>query len=271
MTETAGHFRLSKLVRLYIISAAGKATYIAIYTDTEFTENDYIAAWQNRLRESPATIRALTGGQYRVPSRNCTGANATWHTGTVLFQDDFTASVREAMQKAVRYMPDGSDYGLVFLNTGTWNGVQHDAASAIINERRVKAGCLSDPEPEPAPVETPLMRWYNARKAYKEAEEDLLTKLNSALVEKAKDPALNPVATNFGPVTAVTLDRIATFVDAPVCDCHPARVAAYETVGCKFGPLIERATCSLSDFQPSGIIKTACVTRCVYFPWHEQK
>lgn len=424
---TPGLPRLSTLVRLYIIDPAGQATYIGIYTDTEFTEEDYIGTWQNRLFLSPAEIKQITAGQYRVPARgNATGADITWHTGTIPFSGDPTASVREAMQKAVKFMPDHCEYGLVFLKTGVWNDTQKEAARAIAEDLRKRAGRLSDPVPaEPAkatvrapppantaetmrfyyidqgggaslveldkreldhmdreewiwrwqkalnchyaradamawrsadptsvaqrvfhpavrvPLEhdciasallehadicriasralaraptgasygvaflrggeyttagqfatmqaileeqrgrsvpvpvavTPLMRWYTARTEYKAAEEDLLGKLNAALIEKGKDPALNDgLIAALDPVVSEELDRLAGLESGTVCDCHPIRTAAYETVGLAFGPPIPRPTHGLAGICAFGGGKpTRHQARRLCLPWHEQK
>lgn len=419
---TPGLPRLSTLVRLYIIDPAGQATYIGIYTDTEFTEEDYVGAWQNRFARSYADIKDMTAGQYRIPARGSTGTSVTWHTGAIPFNADPVASVREAMQQAARYMPDYSSHGLVFLHAGGWNDTQLKAAKAIVEDRCKEAGRLSDPVPaapakaavpvptcattirnvrfyyafgngktayvelsaedatgltdrdwtgrwrlllphgfdvadachgrvlippattcppmdpctpwhcesisyladktcmdicramdtaltasvgapygvaflykptwsaghwdtakricadllgDPAPPVpiTPLMRWYTARKEYKAAEEDLLGKLNAALIEKGKDPALNDgLVAALDPVVSEELDRLAGLESGTVCDCHPIRTAAYETVGLAFGPPIPRPTHGLAGICAFGGGKpTRHQARRLCLPWHEQK
>lgn len=132
-----GHPRLSKLVRLYVIDNQGKATYITVDIDGVSTADEYIYQWQYKLNLPYGEAIAMTAGRAMVPTR--LGSDKAWHKRTVDGDGDFMPSVRATMQTAVKYTPDNSAYGLVFLNTGAWNGAQFEAATAIVHDRSKEA------------------------------------------------------------------------------------------------------------------------------------
>lgn len=252
-----GHPRLSKLVRLYVIDNQGKATYITVDIDGVSTADEYIYQWQYKLNLPYGETIAMITGRAMVPTR--LGSDKAWHKRTVDDDGDFMPSVRATMQAAVKYTPDNSAYGLVFLNTGAWNGAQFEAATAIVHDRSKEASA------DPAlvtPVETPLERWYNAHKEFKAAEETLLKRLKEALVEKSQG------YTEFKDNTEALLAFMLKSTKNTVFLGHPARFDAYEACGLRFGPVLgcpELYLSSLSSVYASGDIVHQ--VRMSDFPW----
>jgi len=165
--------------------------------------------------------------------------------------------------------PPRAPYAFVLLGGGS--GPEIDQ---LEREWRALFDDVHKPLPLAVPViaVTPLMRWYDARKEYKEASADLLSKLNAALVEKAKDPALNGGVTVYlDPVISEELDRLADLEDGTVFNGHPIRIAAYEAVGLVFEPPIPQATHELAGINVRGGKPSSHQFRRVHLPWRGQK
>lgn len=116
------------------------------------------------------------------------------------------------------------------------------------------------------PAETPLERWYSARKEFKAAEAALLKKFNEALVEKAADPALHDGTSSFQAVTAHQLERLAERTSNLVVATHPVRVAAYESVGIAYGPVQLHPTHDSISLAPLDT-RGNCQVREMLLPW----
>lgn len=150
--------RLSRLVRLYYIDPQCKAVYITCDNDQELTDDEYLFQWQLKLNLPRGSAMALVAGKALVPPRS--GTAGAWHACHVDLGGDFMLSVRQCMQTAVKYTPDNAAYGLLFLNTASWNGAQYETATAIVHDRRKEAGCLSDPAPVEATTTKKPVRVY---------------------------------------------------------------------------------------------------------------
>jgi hypothetical protein len=114
------------------------------------------------------------------------------------------------------------------------------------------------------PVETPLERWYNAHKKFKAAEETLLKCLKEALVEKTRCHTDIEFTDNTEALLAFMLKSTKNTVFLG----HPARFAAYEACGLRFGPVLacpELYLASLSSVYASGDIVHQ--VRMSDFPW----
>jgi hypothetical protein len=221
------------LVRLYYIDPQGKAAYITCDNDQVLTDDEYLFQWQLTFDLPRGSTMALVAGNALVPTRS----GRAWHACYVDLGGDFMLSVRQCMQTAVKYTPDNAAYGLVFLNAASWEPAQYKTAKAIVQDRLKEAGCLSDPAPVPPPVD-PLMEWYTLNKEAKAAEEALLAKMREALIEKAKDPALNPTNPGFDYPTGRLLEVLSASTENITFLGTPARFAAYEACGLRFGPVL---------------------------------
>lgn len=249
------------LVRLYYIDPQGKAAYITCDNDQVLTDDEYLFQWQLTFDLPRGSTMALVAGNALVPTRS----GRAWHACYVDLGGDFMLSVRQCMQTAVKYTPDNAAYGLVFLNAASWEPAQYKTAKAIVQDRLKEAGCLSDPAPVPPPVD-PLMEWYTLNKEAKAAEEALLAKMREALIEKAKDPALNPTGTPFDDTVADLLEALSTSTDNIAFLGHPVRFAAYEACGLRFGPVLATPELHLATLARVALPDTRQV-RMTDLPW----
>ena len=229
------------LVRLYYIYPQGKATYVTCDNDQELTDDEYLFQWQLTFDLPRGSTMALVAGKALVPTRS----GRAWHACYVDLGGDFMLSVRQCMQTAVKYTPDNAAYGLLFLSTGWWNNAQYETATAIVQDRLKEAGCLSDPAPVPPPVD-PFLHWYTLNKEAKAAEETLLKRLKEALVEKTRCDTDIEFTDNTEALLAFMLKSTKNTVFLG----HPARFAAYEACGLRFGPVLAYPELYLASLGP---------------------
>lgn len=181
----------------------------------------------------------------------------------------FAGALNRAITLAARCCPDRAPYSIAFLR-----GYGTPPAAQIVSEWRAS---FSDkymaPQPEattPAPVD-PLMEWYTLNKQAKAANEALLAKLKEALAEKAKDPALNPSGAALDDTAERLLKVLSVSTENIAFLGHPARFAAYEACGLRFGPVLAKPALQLSSLDP--VAPFTHHTRMTDLPWasKEQK
>lgn len=212
-----------------------------------------------------ATIRAFAPGAQA----------GELHTDELHGSMAFAEALNRAIMLAVRHCPPRAPHSLVFVGTSAPHTCQSITRSwrACFNDKYIP---VPDSQPTPAPTETPLMRWYNARKEllavvadFKAAETDLIDKLNTTLKEKADDPTVNSeTKLLLCDVGTWYLEQLAELKTNPVVDGHPARFAAYEEAGFVFGPVQPAATHDLHDL---GKVKSTHRVRVMMLPWCTDK
>ena len=121
------------------------------------------------------------------------------------------------------------------------------------------------PQPATTAPADPILHWYTLNKEAKAAEEALLAKLREALVEKAKDPALNPTGTPFDDTVADLLKALSASTENIAFLGHPGRFAAYEACGLRFGPVLGDSPLRLSTLDPVGALSWQ--VRMTDLPW----
>ena len=379
-------------VRLYYISTAGTTCTIQCDVDEVLSEDEYFLRWANAFGLSAFYAKAQVTGPTRVFHTD--HADSVCRVKGVEF-------VWDSMRRAVKYMPEGAPYAVLFVNAEDWNTTQRTIAQDIVKEQYLKAaGCLSFPtttkkpvrvymcweshpaamveyhpddvavdderareafkcqllgvNPEftcvsrvtvpgegvgvshgddllgnpgfaeslnraialaafccpdrapysiaflrghgtnaairimkgwresfddkytaPQPATTapadPILHWYTLNKEAKAAEEALLAKLREALVEKAKDPALNPNGAQFDDTAESLLEVLSASTDNIALIGASVRYAAYEACGIRFGPVLAASPLRLSTLDAVSTLPWQ--VRMTDLPWvsKEQK
>lgn len=189
------------------------------------------------------------------------------HGDDLLGNPGFAESLNRAISLAACCCPDRAPYSIAFLR-----GHGTNAAIRITKEWRES---FDDKYTAPQPATTapadPILHWYTLNKEAKDAEEALLAKLREALVEKAKDPALNPTGTPFDDTVADLLKALSASTENIAFLGHPGRFAAYEACGLRFGPVLGDSPLRLSTLDPVGALSWQ--VRMTDLPWvsKEQK
>ena len=160
----------------------------------------------------------------------------------------FAGALNRAITLAARCCPDRAPYSIAFLR-----GYGTPSVAQIVSEWRAS---FSDeyvaPQPAattPAPVD-PLMEWYTLNKQAKAADKGLLAKLKEVLAEKVKDPTLNPDGTAFNDSAERLLEVLSASTENIAFLGHPARFAAYEACGLRFGPVLATPALILASLDP---------------------
>lgn len=231
---TTEYPRLCKPVRFYIIDGEGTASYITCDVNDVLFSDCFMFQWRNKLQATYDKAVAMTAGHALIPTTYGTGG--TWHHSSISRGGDFMSSVRDTMQMVIKYTPNNAAYGLAFLNTGSWNGAQFETATGIVHDRLKEAEASSDP----------LLEWYTLTKKAKAAEETLLKRLKEALVEKTRCDTDIEFTDNTEALLAFMLKSTKNTVFLG----HPARFAAYEACGLRFGPVLAYPELYLASLGP---------------------
>lgn len=265
--------RLSRLVRLYHITSAGITHTIQCDVDEVLSEGEYFLRWANALFISTSDVKALVTGNTRVFTTD--HADSACRVKGV-------ESPRDSMRRAVMHMPEGAPYAVLFVGAADWNTTQHTIAHGIVKEQHLKAaearivaleGKLAAAKskymaPQPGTMTTPvdpLMEWYTLNKQAKATKEDLLAKLRAALIEKAKDPAMNPMGATYNDSAGHLLEVLSASTENIAFLGTPARFAAYEACGLRFGPVLATPELRLSTLDP--VSELPHQVRMTDLPW----
>lgn len=167
------------------------------------------------------------------------------HGDDLLGNPGFAESLNRAISLAACCCPDRAPYSIAFLR-----GHGTNAAIRIMKGWRES---FDDKYTAPQPATTapvdPILHWYTLNKEAKAAEEALLAKLREALVEKAKDPALNPTGARFDHPTERFLEVLSASTKNIAFYGTPVRFAAYEACGLRFGPVLATAELHLASLE----------------------
>ncbi len=254
-----------KPVRVYMCHSGGRSAMVE-YQPDEVAVDDELAR-----KPFKCQLPLLDAGWFVVPTTIAVpgeeqGVN---HYDDLVGNPGFAGALNRAITLAACCCPNRAPYSIAFLR-----GYGIDLAMQIVKEWRAS---FSDkymaPQPEattPAPVD-PLMEWYTLNKQTKAAEDALLAKLKEALVEKAKDPVLNPKGVQFDDTAESLLEVLSASTDNIALIDASVRYAAYEACGIRFGPALAAAPLRLSTLDAVSTLPWQ--VRMTDLPWvsKEQK
>ena len=190
------------------------------------------------------------------------------HYDDLLERPGFAGALNRAITLAACCCPNRAPYSIAFLR-----GYGTPSATQIVKEWRasfsgkympVRLGAMITPL-------DPLMEWYTLNKQAKATKEDLLAKLKEALIEKAKDPAMNPMGATYNDSAGHLLEVLSASTENIAFLGTPARFAAYEACGLRFGPVLATPELRLSTLDP--VSELPHQVRMTDLPWvsKEQK
>lgn len=253
-----------KPVRVYMCHSRGQSAMVEYHPDDVAVDNE--RAKDVFKRQLPG----LDAGWFVVPRTIAVpgeeqGVN---HYDDLLERPGFAGALNRAITLAACCCPNRAPYSIAFLR-----GYGTPSATQIAKEWRasfsgkympVRLGAMITPL-------DPLMEWYTLNKQAKATKEALLAKLRAALIEKVKDPALNPTGAQFDDTAESLLGVLSASTDNIAFIGAPARFAAYEACGMRFGPVLAASLLRLSTLDPAGTIEQH--VRMTDLPWvsKEQK
>lgn len=253
-----------KPVRVYMCHSRGQSAMVEYHPDDVAVDNE--RAKDVFKRQLPV----LDAGWFVVPTTIAVpgeeqGVN---HYDDLLERPGFAGALNRAIALAACCCPNRAPYSIAFLR-----GYGTPSATQIVKEWRasfsgkympVRLGAMITPL-------DPLMEWYTLNKQAKATKEDLLAKLRAALIEKAKDPAMNPMGATYNDSAGHLLEVLSASTENIAFLGTPARFAAYEACGLRFGPVLATPELRLSTLDP--VSELPHQVRMTDLPWvsKEQK
>lgn len=253
-----------KPVRVYMCHSGGQSAMVEYHPDDVAVDNE--RAKDVFKRQLPV----LDAGWFVVPTTIAVpgeeqGVN---HYDDLLERPGFAGALNRAITLAACCCPNRAPYSIAFLR-----GYGTPSATQIAKEWRasfsgkympVRLGAMITPL-------DPLMEWYTLNKQAKATKEDLLAKLRAALIEKAKDPAMNPMGATYNDSAGHLLEVLSASTENIAFLGTPARFAAYEACGLRFGPVLATPELRLSTLDP--VSELPHQVRMTDLPWvsKEQK
>ena len=253
-----------KPVRVYMCHSRGQSAMVEYHPDDVAVDNE--RAKDVFKRQLPV----LDAGWFVVPTTIAVpgeeqGVN---HYDDLLERPGFAGALNRAITLAACCCPNRAPYSIAFLR-----GYGTPSATQIVKEWRasfsgkympVRLGAMITPL-------DPLMEWYTLNKQAKATKEDLLAKLRAALIEKAKDPAMNPMGATYNDSAGHLLEVLSASTENIAFLGTPARFAAYEACGLRFGPVLATPELRLATLDP--VSELPHQVRMTDLPWvsKEQK
>ena len=117
-------------VRLYYICNNGATRTIQCDVDEVLSEGEYFSRWANAFDLSAAYAKT----QVTAPMRVFT----TDHADSV-YTIMCVESPRDSMRRAVKHMPEGAPYAVLFVGAANWNNTQFTIAHKIVEEQHMLA------------------------------------------------------------------------------------------------------------------------------------